>query len=380
MELNKENMKKIRSLIIFTIIAFIVGLNYHAVLGLLRMIFGIIFPFVLGGAIAFVLNVPMRFLEKKFRFQKHEKLKRPVSLVLTLLFVLLILFFAGFLVIPELVRTIASLSESIPVFWQSVQSEAETFFANYPEIVSYISRVEIDWKEMVSQIAGFLGNGAGTFLSSTVSAAMSVINGLTTFFIGFVFSIYILLQKETLGRQIKKLMQAFLPEQTGRRILSVLALSEKTFSGFLTGQCLEAVILGTMFFLTLTIMRFPYAVLIGVLIAITALIPIFGAFIGCVVGAFLILMVNPMQALVFIIVFLVLQQVEGNLIYPHVVGGSVGLPSIWVLAAVTIGGSVMGVAGMLIFIPLCSVFYSLLKDETNRRLIQQEKKKKVKKD
>lgn len=288
--------------------------------------------------------------------------------MLTLALVSGVLFLVGFLVIPELVRTIASVSESVPVFWENAQAEAEAFFVNYPYIVGYIEEMDVNWKQLIGEIMAFLGNGAGTVLSSTVSAAMSVINGLTTFFIGFVFAIYILLQKETLGRQVRKVLRAFLPERTGAVILEIAALTERTFSNFLTGQCLEAVILGLMFFATLTVMRYPYAVLIGVLIAFTALIPIFGAFIGCFVGAFLILMVNPMQALVFVIVFLILQQIEGNLIYPHVVGNSVGLPSIWVLAAVTIGGSVMGITGMLIFIPLCSVFYSLLRDAANARL------------
>ena len=368
MNLNKENRKIIRGLIVFTMVVFIVGINYRTVLDLAGTIFGILFPFVLGGGIAFVLNVPMRSVERILPVKKHEKLKRPISLVLTLALVSGVLFLVGFLVIPELVRTIASVSESVPVFWENAQAEAEAFFVNYPYIVGYIEEMDVNWKQLIGEIMAFLGNGAGTVLSSTVSAAMSVINGLTTFFIGFVFAIYILLQKETLGRQVRKVLRAFLPERTGAVILEIAALTERTFSNFLTGQCLEAVILGLMFFATLTVMRYPYAVLIGVLIAFTALIPIFGAFIGCFVGAFLILMVNPMQALVFVIVFLILQQIEGNLIYPHVVGNSVGLPSIWVLAAVTIGGSVMGITGMLIFIPLCSVFYSLLRDAANARL------------
>ena len=179
---------------------------------------------------------------------------------------------------------------------------------------------------------------------------------------------YILLQKEILGRQAKKLMSAFLPKRVSASALEILSLAEHTFSNFLAGQCVEAVILGTMFFVTLVILRLPYALLIGVLIAFTALIPIFGAFIGLGVGAFLMLMVDPMDALFFTIIFFVLQQIEGNLIYPHVVGNSVGLPSIWVLVAVTVGGNMMGVVGMLIFIPLCSVFYALLRGIVNGRL------------
>lgn len=238
----------------------------------------------------------------------------------------------------------------------------------YPDVVSMIHTLEFDWEKTVKDVVGFLSNGAGTMLASTLDAAASIASGVMNFFVGFVFAVYILLQKETLSIQIKKLLKAFLSEKHYEKIIGVAALTEKTFSSFLAGQCLEAVILGLMFFVVLSILRMPYALLIGVLITFTALIPMFGAFIGCAVGAFLILMVNPVQALVFVAVFLVLQQIEGNFIYPHVVGGSVGLPSMWVLAAVTVGGNAMGVVGMLVFIPLCSVIYALIRETVNNRL------------
>ena len=205
-------------------------------------------------------------------------------------------------------------------------------------------------------------------LDSTFAAAKSIVSGIASFFIAFVFACYILLQKKKLSVQVRKVMYAFLKKKTVEQTLAVCSLTYKTFSSFLTGQCTEAVILGCMFFVSMILLRFPYALLIGVLITVTALIPIFGAFIGCVVGAFLILMVNPMQALGFIILFLVLQQIEGNLIYPHVVGGSVGLPSIWVLVAVTLGSSLMGIVGMLIFIPIVSVLYTLFRGWVYERL------------
>ena len=195
-------------------------------------------------------------------------------------------------------------------------------------------------------------------------------SGLTTFFISFVFAVYILLQKEKLSVQAKKVLFAFARKGRAEATLEVLALTYNTFSSFLTGQCVEAVILGSMFVVTMTILKLPYALLVGILIAFTALIPIFGAFIGCVVGAFLIFMVDPVKALIFIVMFLVLQQIEGNLIYPHVVGSSVGLPSIWVLAAVTIGGNLLGIVGMLIFIPLVSVVYALFREIVYLKLKQ----------
>ena len=198
--------------------------------------------------------------------------------------------------------------------------------------------------------------------------ATSLFSGLVNFCLGFIFAIYVLMQKEKLGRQTKKVLYAYLPEKYADKAVSIGSLAYKTFSNFLSGQCLEACILGMLMFIALSIFRFPYALMISVLTAFTALIPIFGAIIGCVVGAFCIFIVNPMQALWFIILFQVVQQLEGNLIYPHVVGNSVNLPSMWVLVAVTVGGSLMGVAGMLLFIPLCSVLYAVFRETVGRRL------------
>ena len=208
-------------------------------------------------------------------------------------------------------------------------------------------------------------------MSTTMSAVSSIVSGLATFFIAFSFACYILFQKEQLHVQIRKVCFAFLSKQKANALLKICSLIYRTFANFLTGQCLEAVILGSMFAVTLSILKMPYALLIGTIIAFTALIPIFGAFIGCALGCFLIFMVSPKQALLFLLVFLLLQQIEGNLIYPHVVGGSVGLPSIWVLAAVTIGGNLMGIIGMLIFIPLVSVFYTIFRGFVYLRLKKQ---------
>ncbi len=218
----------------------------------------------------------------------------------------------------------------------------------------------------------FFKNGAGSVLDSTFTVAKSIVSGMTTFIIAFVFACYILLQKEKLNIQIHKVMYAYLKKEYVEKILDICSLTYKTFSNFLAGQCLEAAILGTMFVIMMTVFRLPYALLVGVLIAFTALIPIFGAFIGCFIGAFLILMDTPMKALVFVILFLVLQQIEGNLIYPRVVGNSVGLPSIWVLAAVSIGGSLMGIVGMLVFIPAVSVIYTLFRNNVYGQLEKKE--------
>lgn len=368
MDLNQENVKKIRGLIIFTIVAAVAGVNYRRILEVAGTFFGMIFPFLLGAAIAFILNVPMRWIEAHICPGKTCRWRRPVSLVITVVAVAGVIVTVMIVVVPEMFRTLMTLQESVPAFLTDVQSRLTAWFIQYPDIVSYIEHVEMNWEQLFQGIISFLSTGAGSLLNSTFSAAKTIVSGVTALGIGFVFAIYILLQKETLERQTKKLVRACLPKDLAEGLLRTATLTESTFSSFLTGQCVEAVILGTMFFITLTVMRMPYAVLIGVLIAFTALIPIFGAFIGCAVGAFLILMVSPVKALIFIAVFLVLQQVEGNLIYPHVVGNSVGLPSIWVLVAVTLGGSMMGVTGMLIFIPLVSVIYTLLREWVNKRV------------
>lgn len=370
MELNCDTINKIRGLILFTVITVIVGINYIKVLGLLAAAVNMAAPFILGAAIAFVLNVPMRRIESSLShvLKKGSRLLRPVSMALSILLVAGVLFLVMFVVAPQLVRTLLGLQSSIPVFFGEVRQWLEQLFAENPQILINMEQIQIDWQQLFNDSLKFLKNGAGSMLDTTFSAAISIVNGMSTFLIGFIFSIYILLQKENLIRQIKKLLAAFLPERTVEGIVRIAALTSRTFSNFFTGQCMEAVILGSMFFIVLVVLRLPYALLIGVLIAFTALIPVFGAFIGWAVGAFLMLIISPMDALLFSVVFFTLQQIEGNMIYPHVVGNSVGLPSIWVLVAVTLGGSMMGVVGMLIFIPLCSVLYTLLRDTVNERL------------
>lgn len=369
MENNKENLKRIRNLIVFTILLYLGVQHIDVVFQVVCNLFGLISPFVLGAGIAFVLNVPMSAIEKQIgKIGGKRKYIRPLSLVSTIVCVILVIVIVLFVVVPELAATLMSLKDLVPAFLVRVQETAEKLFAENPRIVEEIASIKVDWEEIVNEVISFLKNGAGSVLNSTVSVAVSVVSGIANFFIGFVFACYILLQKEKLAVQVKKAMYAFIPVKKADRILEICTLSSKTFSNFLTGQGMEALILGFMFFITMLILRFPYALLVGVLVAFTALIPIFGAFIGCAVGAFLILMVSPVKALGFLVLFLVLQQIEGNFIYPHVVGNSVGLPSMWVLVAVSLGGSTMGVLGMIIFIPLISVIYTLFREEVYQRI------------
>lgn len=374
MDLNKENMRKIKELIVFTLVILIALWKYTLVIDFLGFILNIIFPFLLGGAIAFILNVPMSFLEGKIFGNGNgdgrpvQKFARPCSLTLTILFVVGIIVLVMFVVIPQLGSTFMGLGKTIQDFTPAAMAWVEETFHNNQEIMSLLEGLNMNWDKILDGVAAFFKNGAGSVLDTTMSAAKSIISSMTTFFIAFVFSCYILLQKEKLRVQVQKIFYAYLPKKTVEKVLDICSLTYRTFASFLAGQCVEALILGMMFLAAMWILRLPYALLVGVLIAFTALIPIFGAFIGCVVGAFLILMVDPVKAFTFVVMFLVLQQIEGNLIYPKVVGNSVGLPSIWVLAAVSIGGSLMGVVGMLVFIPLVSVVYILFRGDVYKRL------------
>ncbi len=374
MDISNLSIKKIRELIVFTALLVVALWKFDVVLDVLKTIWQIIFPFILGGAIVFVINVPMSFLEKKiFENVKKEnkavrKLARPVSLLLTIVLVVGMIALVMIGVIPQLTKTMGTLMINITDFIPQIKIWIRDFFHDNREIMKLVDQVQFKPDQAIRWGISLLGNGAGNMMNTTVSAVGSVVSGLATFFIAFSFACYVLFQKEKLHVQIRKVLFAFLPKQKADAFLKVCSLTYRTFANFLTGQCLEAVILGCMFVVTLSILRMPYALLIGVLIAFTALIPIFGAFIGCAVGSFLIFMVSPKQAIIFIIVFLVLQQIEGNLIYPHVVGESVGLPSIWVLAAVTIGGNLMGIVGMLVFIPLLSVVYTIFRKVVYQRL------------
>ena len=327
MNLNRETMRKLMLLIAFTILLLVGVQRLDAVFGALRFLWGIGFPFALGGAIAFILNVPMTALEqwlfsreKTAKSKLKNKLARPFSLVLAIVLVVGVISLVMFVVVPELGTTVASLGASMEAFLPRAQEWLENIFSSNEQIVAWIEGLEMNWEKIVETAWNFFRSGAGSVLSSTMTVARTIISAVTNFFIGFVFACYVLLQKEKLGEQSRKLMQAIFPRKQVDYILHVCSLSHRTFSSFITGQCMEAVILGAMFFVAMSVLRFPYALLVGVLVAFTALIPIFGAFIGCVVGAFLILMVNPAQALGFIVLFQVLQQIEGNLIYPRVVG------------------------------------------------------------
>ena len=371
---DKKIFRMICKLILFAG-AIILGVMYSKeVLAVVKLFVGMLTPFLVGAAMAFVLNLPAGFIERKifgkWTNTKVDGLKRGLSIVLAILFVIALMVFVILTVVPQLTKTLMELGNVIPAFFKELIAELEVLAMQYPEwkdAFAALEEISIDWSSVISYVTAFLKDGLGNILTSTMDFAGSLAGMVFDGVIAFVFAIYILSGKEKLGSQVKKLLHAYLPEKGYERTLKVATLCNHNFAKFISGQCLEAVILGMMFVICMTIFRMPYAVLVGVLIAFTALIPIVGAFIGCAVGAFLILMVSPVKALMFVIMFLILQQVEGNLIYPKVVGNSVGLPAIWVLVAVSLGGSMFGVVGMLVFIPLMSTLYALLRENVNTR-------------
>lgn len=374
MGFDKEKLKQTRRMILF-VAGILLALKYsETVFWAIGVLLEIMKPFLYGGVIAFILNIPLRFIESKilknWKGKIADRIKRPLSILLSILFVILLINIVIMTVVPQLGKTLVEIGYQIPIFASAVVERLEAVSKEYPQLESYIvelETIEIDWKSAVDSLIQFMKTGMTNFLSSTVTVAGSIIGGTMNLFIGFVFALYILGQKEVLSNQGKRIISAFCPAHMERRILTICSIAYRNFSNFISGQCTEAVILGCMFVITMTIFRMPYAILVGVLIAFTALIPIVGAFIGCFVGAFLILVNNPIQAVGFVVMFLVLQQIEGNLIYPKVVGNKVGLPSIWVLLAVSVGGSLFGVAGMLFFIPLVSTIYMLFRDMVNER-------------
>ena len=312
-----------------------------------------------------------RLFDKRCK-KKHPRLIRVLAYMLTLILILAIIAGVLFVVVPELVNTIADLIGQVPTAVNNLINWLQVKLSAYPEYEEKLSSISINWDSVLSNVMNFLSIGTKGIINGGIGAISGFFSGVTNFFIGFVFSVYVLFQKERLTVQCKKLMYVCMPERRADKIIEVLRLTNTTFSNFLSGQCLEACILGTMFVITLSILRMPYALLIGIIIAVTALIPIVGAFIGCIVGVILIMMTSPLKALIFVGVFLILQQIEGNLIYPHVVGSSVGLPGIWVLVAVTIGGNLFGIMGMLTFIPISSVCYALLRTYVNRKVEEKE--------
>lgn len=345
-----------------------------------KAVFGVIkeivFPFVLGATLAFILNVPMRAIENQLKGIKKDGLRRLVSILLTFLAVLIVLTGVFWLLIPQLIETIESLVPKLYLFFTKLETGVKDFLNDNPELMEWVVSntdfEKLDWATLAQNAVSMLSNSVSTILASAFSAIGSITDGIMDAFIAIVFALYCLFQKETLSRQGRKLLYAFAPEVYSDRIVRTLRLTNSTFSNFLSGQCVEVVILGCLFAVSMAIFRMPYIPLVSVLVAVTAFIPIVGAWVGCIFGAFFILVANPLQAVWFVVMFVVLQQIENNLIYPRVVGTSIGLSGMWVLVAVAIGGELMGVVGMFLMIPIASVLQTVLREMTARKLSEKD--------
>jgi predicted PurR-regulated permease PerM len=332
--------------------------------------FSYLIPFIVGLSIAFVLNVLMKIIEEKIISKlKFKKFQRPLALLMTLITMIMSVVIVILLIIPEIRNTFNVVSQGLPSFLRRIESWLSALRINDLGL----SDIEFNWDNMMKSAYDFITKGGGGLFSTTWGITSSILGILINIALGVVFSIYTLLQKETLGRQARKLLYAFSSEDTADSILEVGALANNVFSNFIKGQFFEALIIGILCFVGMTVMSMPYAVAISALVGFTALIPLIGAFVGTGIGALLILMVEPIKALWFVIFIIVLQQVESNLIYPRVVGTSVGLPGIWVLLAVSVGAASFGILGILVAVPLSAVLYSLLRRTVDRRLIAKRK-------
>ena len=368
MELSKKTVKRILLIITFTVLLIWAIYNHKLLFKYIGELYSLISPFVIGLCIAYVVNVIMRPIERlwmkllsKCKGKWVEKMKRPICLLLSILLVIGIILAVVFIIMPELSDSVSSLVSMVPSYVSEVESWWEALALRLDKYGVELPQFSFDTDKFIQ----ILKDGGTAVLNTTLSATTSIVTAVINIVLALAFSIYVLAQKETLKRQSKKVLAKLMKPEKMQKLLDMLDLINRTFTNFITGQLTEAVIIGVLCFIGMSIFRMPYAPAISVLVGFTALIPVFGAFIGTAIGAFLILLVKPIQAVWFVVFIIVLQQFEGNLIYPKVVGKSVGLPGIWVLVAVTIGGNAMGVVGMLISVPLCSVMYVVARNAVN---------------
>ena len=348
------------------------GVRYVSAIAMaIEWLVGLVKPLLIGAMLAMVLSVPMGYIEK-YLFRKNptpkkKKARRPLAILLSLILVIGIFVGIAVLVIPELTGAVSIVISSVTNgLDQMAALESSEDFAELP-FAAYLEKVDIDWITLKSQLENWIQQLSSTILGSTASAIGSFATSLIDGVVAFVFCIYILANKETLNRQFGRLARAWLPDRFTDTVSHIFAVCGDVFQQFIVGQTTEAVILGTLCGVGMAILRIPYAPMVGALVGVTALIPYVGAFLATVVGAFMILTVNPFKALVFVIYLLALQQVEGNLIYPRVVGAKINLPAMWVLAAITVGGNLAGPIGMLLGVPAASAVYALLREATQKR-------------
>lgn len=370
MELDRKTTKNIMKIAAFVVVLAFLLSHMGSLFTVIGKVLELLSPLIIGGMIAFVMNVPMSGFEKYcFGKLKKRNIARILSIVCAYVAVMLVITIVMGLVVPEIALTIQNLIQEFPERMEQMQNWLDSLLKGNSSLEAYFITIMEAGEESVTKFVAHLSESGGSkgVISAMTGAISGTVGAVVNFFMGLIFSIYILAQKEKLIKQCSRVAAVLLRDSVYHSAGNVISLCSNTFRKFITGQCLEAVILGVIFFVCMTVFGMPYALTISVLIMLMSLVPVFGSFIGCIAGAFLILFVNPLQAVLFVVMFLVIQQIEGNLIYPHVVGNSVGLPSIWVFVAVILGGKLFGILGMLVFIPLCSVLYTLLRNQVRKK-------------
>ncbi|MCY3035740.1 MULTISPECIES: AI-2E family transporter [Aerococcus] len=350
--------------------------NLNIISNFMGQIQNVISPFLVGAAIAFILSIPVNYIEKYLKrfdyFKRHRKTLRGLAIVLSLILIVLLIYFLIFLVLPDFEDTITSFISIVPTTISQVISKVMRFIDRHPELVTYIQQLDINLNNLAQRAIAFVQSLATNLLSQTFTIGIGLVNSLFNLFISLVFGITVVSAKETLTRQVKKVIYAICNLPWANYLVNVGKLANDVFTNFVSGQVLEAFILGIMVYIGMLICHFPYALTISVIMGASGLIPIFGAIFGAVAGALLIVVTSPTKAILFIIFITVVQQLEGNIIYPRVVGGSVGLPGLWTLVAVTVGGAFFGLPGMLLSVPTVSVIYQLTAATINHRLYLKE--------
>ena len=384
-ELNSKNVKKILLIITYTVLLCFALLNLNVVFKVLGYILNLLKPFIYGFCLAFILNIPLSKFENMFKnkkkvakgkapakptVEKKNTKLRVAGIAFSILIFIGIIFLTLFLVIPEFINTISIFKDNIPEAFENVKEWLKTLMVNYPEITEKITSYQPDWAALESDITKIIKTAATGIIGISIDFVVGLFSGVVNLVMGFVFAIYMLMQKEGLIQQSKRVLRAYLPENKSENVLHIGSITNDTFKKFFGGQFVEAILLGVLCFIGMKIFGMPYALTISVLVGVTALIPVFGAFFGTAIGAILILAVDPMKAVWFVVYIIVLQQIDGNLIYPKIVGDSVGLPGIWVMLAVLIGGNSLGVIGMLVGVPIASVVYKLIKEHVNKQKIE----------
>lgn len=380
MEFNKENSKKIAKWIIgiaTTCILIYLGVqNVDYLAEALSKGVNLVLPLLMGIFFALILDVPVRFFErhmfKKSKKEFTKKLKRPIALVLAIVMIVGVLAGIIGLVIPELINAVKIIVQAaVDLFGKIGDSEAEALVSKLPfgEMLynNILANYNIDWDKIGSTLQKWITEQGGNIMNTAMGTVSTLVSAVVNFIIAIFFAIYVLISKEKLEKQAQRLIKAWIPEKVGNMVLHTFEVGVGIFRNFVSGQTLEAVILGTLCMVGMLILKIPYAPMVGALVGVTAYIPVVGAFVGTAIGAFMILTVSPTKALVFIIYLLILQQIEGNVIYPKVMGDKINLPAIWVLAAVTIGGGIAGPLGMILGVPITSTIYILLREETEKR-------------